>query len=108
MNTPETETNAAIRTRDMTDQNGRHVLVKSGYQPHDRSDYHVYDWDHALSHVENHAAGAQEWLDLHTPGSSQINVPGLVFDGDLYFTWETFDTHKFEMNQQKMSSDDKS
>ena len=76
---------AAIRTRFMgpTDTKGTRIRVIDG----GRSERHTMNWDFALSHGENHAAAAQEWLNLYIPGS-RIDWPGLVFDGDYYFTWE--------------------
>ena len=44
-------------------------------------------YDHALSATANHAAAAQAYLDKHNEFETKLNIDGLCFDNDYFWTW---------------------
>ena len=87
----EIDTRAAIRTRyaGPTNHRGTRIIASAKWFSDQQPKRHTYDWDYALDVKENHAAAAREWLVSFNNHGADLLGPGLWYDGDYYWTWES-------------------
>ena len=86
----EPDTFASIRTRyrGPTNYRGARVIVTDDYPkswPGERRRL-TLSWDHSKNTTGNHYAAACAWCATYFDDAT-IEIPGLAFDGNYYWTW---------------------